>query len=171
MTQGSSRVQLRKPAPPLALSPGSHGPVSLLSNLRLKTPCDPLPQLLDRYLRGQDKALSVVAVPTEEQEEELIRYHRQIMADRGRCEARGNPSPCHPFIGFGGGRGVEGGKVRKRLFEFRFCLGGVAIFLCGRGGSIYVLSVFSVGCLVHDGRNVLGRRGVNRLLRWCRLGA
>ena len=46
---------------------------------------------LDRYLRGQDKALSVVGVPTEDQEQKraLIRYHRQIMADRGRCEARG----------------------------------------------------------------------------------
>ena len=75
--------------------------------------------------------------------------------------------------GFGGGCGVEGGKVFQRLFEFRFGLGGVAIFLFGRGGgSIYVLSVLSVGCLVHDGRNVLGRRGINRLrlrrrlLRW-----
>jgi hypothetical protein len=35
---------------------------------------------LERYLRGHKKALSVVAVPTEEQEEKraLIRYHRQI---------------------------------------------------------------------------------------------
>ena len=51
---------------------------------------------LDRYLRGQDKALSVVAGPTEEQEEKraLIRYHRQIMADRGRCEARGKGLLC-----------------------------------------------------------------------------
>jgi transposase len=51
---------------------------------------------LDRYLRGQNKALSVVAVPTEEQEEKraLIRYHRQIMADRGRCEARGKGLLC-----------------------------------------------------------------------------
>ena len=51
---------------------------------------------LDRYLRGQDKALSVVGVPTEEQEEKraLIRYHRQIMADRGRCEARGKGLLC-----------------------------------------------------------------------------
>src|SRR6266481_3759423 len=51
---------------------------------------------LDRYLRGQDKALSVVAVPTEEQEEKraLIRYHRQIMADRGRYEARGKGLLC-----------------------------------------------------------------------------
>src|SRR6201998_1372370 len=51
---------------------------------------------LDRYRRGQDKALSVVAVPTEEQEEKraLIRYHRQIMADRGRCEARGKGLLC-----------------------------------------------------------------------------
>jgi transposase len=46
---------------------------------------------LDRYLRGQRKALNVVGVPSLEQEEKraLIRYHRQIMADRGRCEARG----------------------------------------------------------------------------------
>ena len=29
----------------------------------------------------------------------------------------------------GGGGGVEGGKVRKRLFEFGFGLGGVAISL------------------------------------------
>jgi transposase len=51
---------------------------------------------LDRYLRGHDKALSVVAVPTEDQEEKraLIRYHRQIMADRGRCEARGKGLLC-----------------------------------------------------------------------------
>ena len=51
---------------------------------------------LDRYLRGQDKALSVVRVPTEEQEEKraLIRYHRQVMADRGRCEARGKGLLC-----------------------------------------------------------------------------
>ena len=45
---------------------------------------------LDRYLRGQDKALSVVAVPTREQEQKraLIRNHLQIMDDRNRCEAR-----------------------------------------------------------------------------------
>ena len=51
---------------------------------------------LDRYMRGQDKALSVVGVPTQEQEEKraLIRYHRQIMADRGRCEARGKGLLC-----------------------------------------------------------------------------
>jgi transposase len=38
----------------------------------------------------------VVTVPTEEQEEKraLIRYHRQIMADRGRCEARGKGLLC-----------------------------------------------------------------------------
>src|SRR4030088_1252672 len=51
---------------------------------------------LDRYLRGQDKALSVVAMPTEDQEQKrpLIRFHRQIMADRGRCEARGKGLLC-----------------------------------------------------------------------------
>src|SRR3984885_14986550 len=49
-----------------------------------------------RYLRGQAKALSVVRVPTEDQEQKraLIRYHRQIMADRGRCEARGKGLLC-----------------------------------------------------------------------------
>ena len=51
---------------------------------------------LDRYLRGQDRALSLVWVPTEEQEQKraLGRYHRQIMADRGRCEARGKGLLC-----------------------------------------------------------------------------
>ena len=51
---------------------------------------------LDRYLRGQDKALSVVAVPTLEQEQNraLIRYHRQIISDRVRCEARGKGLLC-----------------------------------------------------------------------------
>jgi len=51
---------------------------------------------LDRYLRGNGKALSAVAVPTVEQEEQraLIRYHRQIMADRSRYEARGKGLLC-----------------------------------------------------------------------------
>jgi len=51
---------------------------------------------LDRYLRGNHKALSPVAVPTPEQEEKraLIRYHRQIMADRSRYEARGKGLLC-----------------------------------------------------------------------------
>src|SRR6516165_3014794 len=46
---------------------------------------------LDRYMRGNEKALSVVGVPSEEQEEKraLIRYQLQIMGDRKRCEARG----------------------------------------------------------------------------------
>jgi transposase len=51
---------------------------------------------LDCYLRGKDKALSVVAVPSLEQEQKrgLIRYHRQIMADRSRYEARGKGLLC-----------------------------------------------------------------------------
>ena len=51
---------------------------------------------LDRYLRGQDKALSVVFVPTVEQEQKraLIRYHLQIMEDRSRYEARGKGLLC-----------------------------------------------------------------------------
>jgi transposase len=63
---------------------------------------------LDRYLRGQKKALSVVAVPTEEQEEKraLIRYHLQIMKDRGRCEARGKGLLC-----------AQGIQVRGRWWQ------------------------------------------------------
>src|ERR1700730_494822 len=59
---------------------------------------------LDRYLRGQDKALSVVAVPSVEQEEKraLIRYHRQIMADRGRYEARDKGLLCAQGLEVGG---------------------------------------------------------------------
>lgn len=51
---------------------------------------------LDRYLRGQDKALSVVGVPSVEGEEKraLIRYHRQVMADRSRFEGRGKGLLC-----------------------------------------------------------------------------
>ena len=51
---------------------------------------------LDRYLRGNRKALNPVAVPSAEVEEKraLIRYHRQIMADRSRCEARGKGLLC-----------------------------------------------------------------------------
>ena len=66
---------------------------------RSKRPINAMRELcdaLDRYLRGQDKALSVVAVPSLEQEQKraLIRNHRQIMADRGRCEARGKGLLC-----------------------------------------------------------------------------
>jgi transposase len=51
---------------------------------------------LDRYLRGNRKALSPVAIPTTEQEQKraLIRYHRQIMADRIGYEARGKGLLC-----------------------------------------------------------------------------
>jgi transposase len=51
---------------------------------------------LDRYLGGQKKALSPVSVPSLEQERKraLIRYHRQIMADRGRYQARGKSLLC-----------------------------------------------------------------------------
>jgi len=52
---------------------------------------------LDRYLRSKEKrALNPVAVPTLEQEQDraLVRYHRQLMADRNRCEARGKGLLC-----------------------------------------------------------------------------
>jgi transposase len=63
---------------------------------------------LDRYLRGQDKALNVVAVPSVEGEEKraLIRYHRQIMADRSRYEARGKGLLC-----------AQGIEVRGRWWQ------------------------------------------------------
>ena len=38
----------------------------------------------------------------------------------------------------------------QALFRAWLGLGGIAIFLCGRGGTIYVLSVLSVLFLVHD---------------------
>lgn len=58
--------------------------------------CCQLTDDLDRYLRGNSKAFSVVGVPTEEQEAKraLIRYHLQIMEDRGRCEGRGKGLLC-----------------------------------------------------------------------------
>src|SRR5258708_17917359 len=55
---------------------------------------------LDRYMRGNEKALSVVGVPSEEQEEKraLIRYQLQIMGDPKRCEARGIRLLCSQGI-------------------------------------------------------------------------
>jgi transposase len=53
-----------------------------------------LAESLDRYLRSKDKrALCPVAVPTLQQEQDraLVRFHRQLMADRNRYEARGKP--------------------------------------------------------------------------------
>ena len=51
---------------------------------------------LDRYLGGNTKALSVVAVPSaqEEQRRGLIRFHRQLMKDKARYEARGKGLLC-----------------------------------------------------------------------------
>ena len=55
---------------------------------------------LDRYMRGNEKVLSLVGVPSEEQEEKraLIRYQLQIMGDRKRCEARGKGLLCSQGI-------------------------------------------------------------------------
>jgi transposase len=64
---------------------------------------------LDRFLRGNDQALSVVGVPSEEQEENraLNRYQRQIMQDRGRCEGRGKGLLCAQGIQISGVWWVE----------------------------------------------------------------
>ena len=63
---------------------------------------------LDRYLRGQDQALSVVGVPSVEGEEKraLNRYHRQVMADRSRFEGRGKGLLC-----------AQGIEVRGRWWQ------------------------------------------------------
>jgi transposase len=72
---------------------------------------------LDRYMRGNDKALSVVGVPSEEQEERraLMRYHRQIMADRGRCEGRGKGLLCAQGIQISGIWWIE--EVWEKLLQ------------------------------------------------------
>jgi transposase len=64
---------------------------------------------LDRYLRGNSKALNPVAVPSAEVEEKraLIRYHRQLMADRDRCKARGKGLLC-----------AQGIEVRGKWWQF-----------------------------------------------------
>ena len=51
---------------------------------------------LERYVRGQHRALSPVAVPRVEQEQKraLIRYHRQLMSDVGRYRSRGKSLLC-----------------------------------------------------------------------------
>ena len=53
-------------------------------------------ECLDRYLRGNKNVLRVVAVPSQEQEQAraLVRYHRQLMADRNRYEGRGKGLLC-----------------------------------------------------------------------------
>ena len=51
------------------------------------------------------------------------------------CHGSEDGSVNDPFVGFGGGRGVEGGKVFQRLFELGFGLGGVAIFLSAGGAA------------------------------------
>src|ERR1700730_1244345 len=79
---------------------------------------------LDRYLRGQEKALSVVAVPSveEEQKRALIRYHRQIMADRGRYEGRGKGLLCAQGIEVHGrwwqGKAWQELKTEPRLADW-----------------------------------------------------
>jgi transposase len=79
---------------------------------------------LDRYLRGQEKGLSVVAVPSVEQEQKraLIRYHRLIMADRGRYEARGKGLLCAQGIEVHGrwweGKSWQEPKTDPRLADW-----------------------------------------------------
>jgi transposase len=59
---------------------------------------------LDRYLHGNKQALNPVAVPSPELEQNraLVRYHRQLMGDRSRYEARGKGLLCAQGIEVGG---------------------------------------------------------------------
>jgi transposase len=59
---------------------------------------------LDQYLRGKKTALNPVAVPSPELEQNraLVRYHRQLMADRSRCESRGKGLLCAQGIELSG---------------------------------------------------------------------
>jgi transposase len=58
--------------------------------------CMALLDCLERYDRGQRRALSPIGVPSLEAEQKraLIRFHRQLLNDRGRCEARGKGLLC-----------------------------------------------------------------------------
>lgn len=53
-------------------------------------------ECLDQYLRGKRTAFKPVAIPSPELEQNraLVRYHRQLMADRSRCESRGKGLLC-----------------------------------------------------------------------------
>jgi transposase len=49
---------------------------------------------LERYLRGNREAMSVIAVPSalQEQQRSVVRYREQLMRNRRRAEARGRAS-------------------------------------------------------------------------------
>lgn len=59
---------------------------------------------LDQYLRGKKTALNPVAIPSPELEQNraLVRYHRQLMADRNRYEGRGKGLLCAQGIELSG---------------------------------------------------------------------
>jgi transposase len=89
------RMLEQKGVPNLVVAPKAMGQ----SGMRQKTDRRDSVELVDaleRFARGQKKALSPVAVPRLEQEQKraLIRFHRQMMADRGRAEARGKGLLC-----------------------------------------------------------------------------
>jgi transposase len=52
--------------------------------------------LLESYLRGKRDAMSIVAVPSPEQEQQrsVVRYREQLVRYRRRAEARGEVSIC-----------------------------------------------------------------------------
>lgn len=73
-------------------------------------------QRLDRYVRGNRKAFSVVRVPTEEEERErgLSRQRQQVVRDRQRTQARGRSLLAMHGIHVSGKwwKGATWGKVR-----------------------------------------------------------
>jgi transposase len=73
-------------------------------------------QRLDRYVRGNRKAFSVVRVPTEEEEREraLSRQRQQVVRDRQRIQARGRSLLAMHGIHVSGKwwKGTTWGKIR-----------------------------------------------------------
>jgi hypothetical protein len=67
---------------------------------------------LESYLRGNRDAMSIVAVPSPEQEQQrsLVRYRQQLVRNRRRAEAlaltQGNPCPCG-LVAVGGLEAVQ----------------------------------------------------------------
>src|SRR5690242_7392063 len=66
---------------------------------------------LESYLRGNHQAMSVVAVPSPELEQQrsIVRYREQLMRDRRRAEARGRALALSPRPA-GAGRLVATGR-------------------------------------------------------------
>ena len=77
---------------------------------------------LDQYLRGKKTALNPVAIPSLELEKNraLVRFHRQLMADRSRYESRGKGLLCAQGIELRASGGQpRHGKSSRLMLEAR----------------------------------------------------